>query len=142
MATYMADEKTVSTRWLLINAEGKTLGRLVSRITAILQGKHKAEFTPHFNVGDFVVVINVDKIKVTGSKTQNKRYHHYSGYPGGLKTINFSDLQARKPRCIFELAMKGMLPKGPLGYRMYRKLKVYAGDQHLHQAQRPELVDL
>lgn len=142
MVTYMANAKTVSAQWLLINAEGKTLGRLVSRITAILQGKHKAEFTPHVNVGDFVVVINVDKIKVTGNKANNKKYHHHSGYPGGLKTINFANLQAKKPQRIFELAIKGMLPKGPLGYQMYRKLKVYIGDQHLHQAQQPKLVDV
>ena len=142
MTTYMASTKTVSTRWLLVNAESKTLGRLVSRIATILRGKHKVEFTPHVDVGDFVVVINVDKVKVTGNKAQNKQYHHHSGYPGGLKTINFADLQDKNPKRIFELAVKGMLPRGPLGYRMYRKLKVYAGNQHPHQAQQPELVDL
>ncbi|AIT62595.1 50S ribosomal protein L13 [Coxiella burnetii] len=142
MATYMANAKTVSPRWLLVNAEGKTLGRLASRIAAILRGKHKAEFTPHVDAGDFVVVINVDKLKVTGNKTQDKQYHHHSGYPGGLKTINFADLQAKKPQRILELAIKGMLPKGPLGRQLYRKLKIYAGDQHPHQAQQPELTDL
>ncbi|AAO91243.1 50S ribosomal protein L13 [Coxiella burnetii] len=142
MATYMANAKTVSPRWLLVNAEGKTLGRLASRIAAILRGKHKAEFTPHVDAGDFVVVINVDKLKVTGNKTQDKQYHHHSGYPGGLKTINFADLQAKKPQRILELAIKGMLPKGPLGRQLYRKLKIYAGDQHPHQAQQPELIDL
>ncbi|WP_032074787.1 50S ribosomal protein L13 [Coxiella burnetii] len=142
MATYMVNAKTVSPRWLLVNAEGKTLGRLASRIAAILRGKHKAEFTPHVDAGDFVVVINVDKLKVTGNKTQDKQYHHHSGYPGGLKTINFADLQAKKPQRILELAIKGMLPKGPLGRQLYRKLKIYAGDQHPHQAQQPELIDL
>ncbi|ACJ17581.1 50S ribosomal protein L13 [Coxiella burnetii] len=142
MATYMANAKTVSPRWLLVNAEGKTLGRLASRIAAILRGKHKAEFTPHVDAGDFVVVINVDKLKITGNKTQDKQYHHHSGYPGGLKTINFADLQAKKPQRILELAIKGMLPKGPLGRQLYRKLKIYAGDQHPHQAQQPELIDL
>ncbi|EDR34939.1 ribosomal protein L13, partial [Coxiella burnetii Q321] len=102
----------------------------------------KAEFTPHVDAGDFVVVINVDKLKVTGNKTQDKQYHHHSGYPGGLKTINFADLQAKKPQRILELAIKGMLPKGPLGRQLYRKLKIYAGDQHPHQAQQPELIDL
>lgn len=126
----------------MVNAEGKTLGRLASRIAAILRGKHKAEFTPHVDAGDFVVVINVDKLKVTGNKTQDKQYHHHSGYPGGLKTINFADLQAKKPQRILELAIKGMLPKGPLGRQLYRKLKIYAGDQHPHQAQQPELIDL
>ncbi|MBW5802974.1 50S ribosomal protein L13 [Coxiella endosymbiont of Ornithodoros amblus] len=142
MATYMANAKTVSPRWLLVNAEGKTLGRLASRIAEILRAKHKAEFTPHVDAGDFVVVINVDKLKVTGNKTQDKQYYHHSGYPGGLKTISFADLQAKKPHRILELAIKGMLPKGPLGRQLYRKLKIYAGDYHPHQAQQPELIDL
>ncbi|WP_267257138.1 50S ribosomal protein L13 [Coxiella endosymbiont of Ornithodoros maritimus] len=142
MATYMANAKTVSPRWLLVNAEGKTLGRLASQIAAILRGKHKAEFTPHIDAGDFVVAINVDKLKVTGNKTQDKQYYHHSGYPGGLKTINFADLQAKKPHRILELAIKGMLPKGSLGRQLHRKLKIYAGDHHPHQAQQPELIDL
>lgn len=142
MATYMANLKTVSARWLLVNAEGKTLGRLASRIAAILRGKHKAEFTPHVDGGDFITVINIDQLQVTGNKTLDKQYYRHSGYPGGLKKINFSGLQAKKPERILELAVKGMLPKGSLGRQMYRKLKIYSGGQHPHQAQKPKLINL
>ncbi|CAN7949803.1 unnamed protein product [Ixodes hexagonus] len=142
MATYVANVNTVNPRWLLINAEGKTLGRLASRIATILRGKHKAEYTPHVDTGDSVVVINVDKLIVTGNKAEDKQYHHHSGYPGGLKTTNFANLQAKKPERLLELAVKGMLPKGPLGRQMYRKLKIYAGNKHPHKAQQPELTEL
>ena len=141
MTTYMASVNTVNSRWLLINANGKTLGRLASRIATILQGKHKAEYTPHVDTGDFVVVINVDKLIVTGNKAEDKQYHHHSGYPGGLKITNFANLQAKKPERLLELAVKGMLPKGPLGRRMCRKLKSYAGNKHPHEAQQPELTE-
>ncbi|WP_304985562.1 50S ribosomal protein L13 [Coxiella-like endosymbiont] len=142
MATYMANAKTVSPQWLLVDAKGKTLGRLASQIAMRLRGKHKPEYTPNVDTGDFIVVINVDKLRVTGKKLENKQYHHHSGYPGGIKTINFADLQAKHPERVFELAVKGMLPKGSLGREMYRKLKIYVGDQHFHQAQQPELIDL
>lgn len=142
MTTYMANVDTVNPRWSLINAEGKTLGRLASRIATILRGKHKAEYTPHVDTGDFVVVINVDKLIVTGNKAEDKQYHHHSGYPGGLKVTNFSNLQAKKPERVLELAVKGMLPKGPLGRQMYRKLKIYAGNKHPHKAQQPKLTEL
>ena len=142
MATYMANLKTVNARWLLVNAEGKTLGRLASRIASILRGKHKAEFTPHVDGGDFITVINIDQLQVTGNKTLDKQYYRHSGYPGGLKTINFSGLQAKNPERILELAVKGMLPKGSLGRQMYRKLKIYSGGQHPHQAQKPKLINL
>ncbi|QTS84173.1 50S ribosomal protein L13 [Coxiella endosymbiont of Amblyomma nuttalli] len=140
--TYIANVNTISRRWLLVDASGKVLGRLASQIAAILRGKHKVEYTPHIDSGDFVIVINVDKLIVTGNKTESKQYHRHSGYPGGLKTTNFANLQARKPERPLELAVKGMLPRGPLGRRMYRKLKIYARNKHLHEAQRPELTGL
>lgn len=142
MATYMANAKTVRPQWLLVDAKGKTLGRLASQIAMRLRGKHKPEYTPNVDTGDFIVVINVDKLRVTGKKLEDKQYNHHSGYPGGVKTINFNDLQAKHPERVLELAVKGMLPKGSLGREMYRKLKIYVGDQYLHQAQQPELIDL
>ena len=142
MATYMANVNTINSRWLLVNAEGKTLGRLASPIATILRGKHKVEYTPHIDSGDFIVVINVDKLIVTGNKSENKQYHHHSGYPGGLKTTNFANLQAKKPERLLELAVKGMLPKGPLGRQIYRKLKIYSGNKHPHKAQQPRLIKL
>lgn len=142
MATYMANAKTVSPQWLLVDAKGKTLGRLASQIAMRLRGKHKPEYTPNVDTGDFIVVINVDKLCVTGKKLEDKKYNHHSGYPGGIKTINFNDLQSKHPERVLELAVKGMLPKGSLGREMHRKLKIYVGDQYLHQAQQPELIDL
>lgn len=142
MATYMANAKTVSPQWLLVDAKGKTLGRLASQIAMRLRGKHKPEYTPNVDTGDFIVVINVDKLGVTGKKLEDKQYNHHSGYPGGIKTINFNDLQEKHPERVLELAVKGMLPKGSLGREMYRKLKIYVGDQYLHQAQQPELIEL
>ncbi|MFW0086018.1 MAG: 50S ribosomal protein L13 [Coxiella-like endosymbiont] len=142
MATYMANVNTVNSRWLLVNAEGKTLGRLASPIATILRGKHKVEYTPHVDSGDFVVVINVEKLVVTGNKAESKQYYHHSGYPGGLKTTNFANLQDKKPERLLELAVKGMLPKGPLGRQIYRKLKIYSGNEHPHKAQQPRLIKL
>jgi large subunit ribosomal protein L13 len=125
-----------------VDAEGKTLGRLASRIAAILKGKHKPIYTPHADVGDFVIVINADKIHVTGRKMLQKMYHRHSGYPGGLKSINLRDLLQRHPTRAVEYAVKGMLPKNRLGRRMFKKLKVYAGSDHPHQAQKPQVLEL
>lgn len=142
MVTYMVNSKTISSRWLLVDAKGKTLGRLASQIAIRLRGKHKPEYTPNIATGDFIVVINVDKLHVTGKKREGKQYSRHSGYPGGIKTINFQDLQKKCPERVLELAVKGMLPKGPLGREMYRRLKIYVGDHHPHEAQKPELIDL
>jgi large subunit ribosomal protein L13 len=137
--------KTVSTKpaevtreWLIVDAEGATLGRLATEIAARLRGKHKPEYTPHVDTGDYIVVINADKVAVTGAKAQDKMYYRHTGYPGGLREMNFSDLQARKPGRVVELAVKGMLPKNPLGRAMFTKLKVYAGAEHPHAAQQPK----
>lgn len=142
MKTYMANKETVEQKWYLVNAEGKTLGRLASQLAARLRGKHKPIFTPHCDTGDCFIVINADKIRVTGNKFEDKKYYHHSGYPGGIKSHNFADLQKRVPERILELAVKGMLPKGPLGRRMLKKLKIYAGTEHPHQSQLPEEVSL
>ncbi|MFW0039656.1 MAG: 50S ribosomal protein L13 [Coxiella endosymbiont of Dermacentor silvarum] len=142
MATCRINAKTIKPQWLLVDAKDKTLGRLASQIAMRLRGKHKPEYIPNADTGDFIVVVNVDKICISGKKWKDKKYHHHSRYPGGIKTINFSDLQAKHPGRVLELAVKGMLPKGPLGYKMYNKLKVYVGEQHPHQAQQPELINL
>lgn len=142
MKTYMANAETVNPKWFLVDANGLTLGRLASQLALRLRGKHKAEFTPHVDTGDFFVVINADKIRVTGKKTQDKMYYRHTGYPGGIKQENFADMQARVPTRILEIAVKGMLPKGPLGRQMLRKLKIYAGGEHPHQAQQPEKINL
>ena len=142
MTTYMANKATANPKWYLVDAKDKTLGRLASNLASYLRGKHKPEYTPHADVGDFVVVINVDKIRVTGNKLDDKRYYHYSGYPGGMKTQSFKEMQTTRPQRVLELAVKGMLPKGPLGRQMFRKLKIYVGDQHSHLAQQPEKIDL
>lgn len=142
MATYMANAKTVNPKWYLIDARDKTLGRLASEIARRLRGKHKAEFTPHVDTGDYLIVINADKIKVTGNKADDKLYYRHSGYNGGLKITNFKDYQAKRPGRVLELAVKGMLPKGPLGRDMFRKLKIYSGEEHNHQAQKPEAINV
>jgi large subunit ribosomal protein L13 len=142
MKTYSAKPQTVTHDWYVVDATDKTLGRLASRIAMILRGKNKPEYTPHVDTGDYVIVINADKIKVTGNKASDKIYYSHSGYPGGLKTINFEKLVAKAPGRVIELAVKGMLPKNPLGRAMYRKLKVYAGSEHNHAAQQPKLLDL
>lgn len=141
--------KTVSTKpdevkrdWLLIDAAGLTLGRLSTEIAHRLRGKHKPEYTPHVDTGDYVVVVNADKVTVTGNKAKNKMYYHHTGYIGNLKSTNFEDLQAKAPERIIELAVKGMLPKNPLGRAMFRKLKVYAGKEHQHAAQQPRELKL
>ncbi|PMB54615.1 LSU ribosomal protein L13p (L13Ae) [Coxiella-like endosymbiont] len=118
------------------------MGRLASQIALRLRGKHKPEYTPNVNTGDFIIVINVDKLRVTGKKREHKRYHHHSGYPGGIKTINFNSLQEKHPERVLELAVKGMLPKNSLGREIYRKLKIYVGNQHPHKAQQAKLIEL
>ena len=142
MKTYMANSQSVPEKWFLVDATDKTLGRLSSVIASRLRGNHKAEYTPHAITGDRIIVINAEKIKVTGNKTTDKIYHRHSGYPGGIKSISFEKLQAKKPTMIVEKAIKGMLPKGPLGRDMFRNLKVYAGSDHPHAAQQPELLDV
>jgi large subunit ribosomal protein L13 len=142
MKTYMANAQSVVAKWYLINAEGKTLGRLASILASRLRGKHKVDFTPHADAGDFFVIVNADKVHVTGKKATDKKYHRHSGFIGGLKTDTFATLLARKPERVIQLAVKGMLPKGPLGRQMFRKLKVYAGASHPHEAQQPESIEV
>ncbi len=142
MKTYSAKPETVKRDWYVVDATGKTLGRLATELARRLRGKHKPEYTPHVDTGDYLVVINADKVAVTGRKEQNKLYHHHTGYIGSLKTINLSKLRAKAPERIIETAVKGMLPKNPLGRAMYRKLKVYAGAEHQHAAQQPKPLDI
>ena len=138
MKTYTAKPETVKREWFVVDAEGQTLGRLATEIASRLRGKHKPEYTPHVDTGDYIVVINADKVAVTGAKAQDKMYYRHTGYPGGLREINFDDLQVRKPGRVVELAVQGMLPKNPLGRAMFSKLKVYAGAEHPHTAQQPK----
>ena len=142
MKTFSAKSHEVQHDWLLVDAADQILGRLAAQIAARLRGKHKAIFTPHVDTGDFVVVVNVDKLRVTGNKGDAKLYHRHTTYPGGIYTTNFSKLHARHPGRVFEIAVKGMLPKGPLGYAMIRKMKIYAGTQHPHSAQQPKPLEI
>lgn len=142
MKTFSAKPGEVPQNWLLVDASGQTLGRMASAIASRLRGKHKAEYTPHVDTGDFVVVINAEKVVVTGRKAEDKQYHRHSGYPGGLKTLSFQQLMAKSPEKIIKLAVKGMLPRTPLGRAMFRKLKVYAGKEHPHGAQQPVALQL
>ena len=142
MKTFSAKSKEVTQNWLLVDAKGLTLGRMATEIASRLRGKHKAEFTPHVDTGDYVVVINADKVTVTGNKTKDKKYHAHSGYPGGLKSITFEKLLDKAPERVIRLAVKGMLPRTPLGRIMMKKLKVYAGTEHPHGAQQPEAITL
>ncbi|GAA4363096.1 50S ribosomal protein L13 [Kangiella marina] len=142
MKTFSAKPETVKRDWYVVDAEGKTLGRLATEVARRLKGKHKAEYTPHVDTGDYIVVINAEKVTVTGNKAENKMYYRHSGYPGGIKETNFNKLQAEKPEMIIEKAVKGMLPKNPLGRDMFRKLKVYAGSEHNHAAQQPIKLDI
>ena len=137
MGTFTAKPAEVKRDWFVVDAEGKTLGRLSSEIALRLRGKHKPIYTPHVDTGDYIVVINADKVQVTGRKAKNKIYYRYTGYIGNLKSISFEKLMDKAPERAIELAVKGMLPKGPLGREMYRKLKVYAGPEHKHHAQQP-----
>jgi len=138
MRTYFAKQTDVIRKWYLVDANGKTLGRLASRVAILLRGKHKPTFTPHVDTGDHVVIINADKIRLTGDKFKTKTYIHHTGYPGGLKSVTAEHLHAKNPTGLVTRAIKGMLPKNPLGKQMARKLKVYAGTAHPHEAQRPE----
>lgn len=138
MKSFIAKPQEVERKWYVLDAEGKTLGRLASEAAAILRGKKKPIFTPHVDTGDYVIVINAEKVEVTGKKRQEKIYKRHTGYPGGLRELTFEKLQARKPEEIIRHAVKGMMPKGPLGRQMYKKLKVYAGPEHKHEAQKPE----
>lgn len=142
MKTFSAKSHEVKSDWYIIDATDKVLGRLAAEIAHRLRGKHKAEYTPHVDTGDYIVVTNAEKIRVTGRKQQDKMYYHHTGFPGGIKSINFAKLQLENPTRIIERAVKGMLPKNPLGRAMYRKLKVYAGNEHPHVAQQPKTLDL
>lgn len=142
MRTYSAKPGEVEQHWLLIDAEGQTLGRMATQIAARLRGKHKPEYTPHVDTGDYIVVVNADKVRVTGNKATDKLYHAHSGFPGGLKTLSFNEMQAKSPEQVIKLAVKGMLPRTPLGRAMFKKLKVYAGTEHPHSAQQPQALQL
>ncbi len=142
MKTYSAKPHEVDQKWLLVDAEGQTLGRMATEIATRLRGKHKPEYTAHVDTGDFVVVINADKVKVTGNKAKGKTYYSHSGFPGGLKSLSFEKLLDRAPERVIQLAVKGMLPRNPLGRAMFKKLKVYAGPGHPHGAQQPQTLQL
>lgn len=142
MKTYSAKPGEIERKWLEIDADGKTLGHLAVEVTNLLRGKNKPEFTPHVDCGDFVVVINAEKIKVSGSKETDKVYYRHSGYPGGFKKETLDSLRSRKPQAIIEKAIKGMLPHTSLGRKQFTKLKVYAGSEHPHKAQKPEQYQL
>ena len=140
MKTFMASPATIDRKWYVVDAEGKTLGRLASEVAKVLRGKNKAIFTPHIDTGDYVIVINAEKIAVTGKKLDQKIYYHHSDYVGGMKETTLREKLAKKPESVIELAVKGMLPKGPLGRQMLKKLHVYAGPEHKHEAQKPEVL--
>lgn len=139
MSSYIAKPSEIERKWFVIDAEGKTLGRLASETASILRGKKKPTYTPFLDTGDYVIVINAEKIEVTGNKREDKIYKHHTGYPGGLREVTFEKLQAKRPDEIIRHAVKGMMPKGPLGRQMFKKLKVYAGPDHKHEAQKPEI---
>ena len=140
MQTYMANPDKIERKWYVVDAEGQTLGRLSSGIASVLRGKNKPQFTPHVDTGDYVIVINAEKIAVTGKKLDQKIYYHHSDYVGGMKETTLREKLAKKPESVIELAVKGMLPKGPLGRQMLKKLHVYAGPEHNHEAQKPEVL--
>lgn len=142
MKTFSAKPAEVQRDWFVVDADGKTLGRLATEVASRLRGKHKPEYTPHVDTGDYIIVVNADKIQVTGNKAQDKMYYHHTGYIGNLKETNFEKLLAKAPERVIEKAVKGMLPKNPLGREMYRKLKVYAGPNHNHAAQQPQPLDI
>ena len=142
MKTISAKAETVQRSWYVIDAEGQTLGRLATEVARRLRGKHKTEYTPHVDTGDYIVVVNAEKVKVTGRKASDKMYYRHTGHPGGLKEATFIQMIERSPEKVIELAVKGMLPRNPLGRAMYRKLKVYAGQEHPHDAQQPEILTL
>jgi large subunit ribosomal protein L13 len=142
MKTFSAKPHEVDRGWYIVDADGKVLGRLAAELARRLRGKHKPEFTPHVDTGDYIVVVNAEKLRVTGNKARDKIYHRHSGYPGGIYSTSFEKLHARHPTRVLEKAVKGMLPKGPLGYAMLRKMKVYAGTAHPHAAQQPKALEI
>ena len=142
MKTFSAKAETVKRDWLIVDANGKTLGRLCSELARRLRGKHKPEFTPHVDTGDYIVVVNADKVAVTGNKLDDKQYHRFTGYVGNLKTTNLKDLLATHPERAIEFAVKGMLPKNPLGRKMFKKLHVFAAGEHPHSAQQPKNLEI
>jgi large subunit ribosomal protein L13 len=142
MKTISVRAEDVSRDWFVVDAADKTLGRLASEIAHRLRGKHKAEYTPHVDTGDYIVVVNAEKIRVTGAKSTDKMYHHHTGYPGGLKSISFEKLIDKAPEQVIQKAVKGMLPRNTLGRAMFRKLKVYAGNEHPHAAQQPQVLSI
>lgn len=142
MATVSAKSALVQRNWFLVDATDKTLGRMASEIAKRLKGKHKPIYTPHVDTGDYIIVINAEKVRVTGSKAEGKMYHRYTGYVGGLKSMSLREMRAKHPERVIENAVKGMLPKNPLGRAMFRKLKVYSGSEHKHAAQQPQLLEL
>lgn len=142
MKTFSAKPETVKRDWYVVDATGKTLGRLATELARRLRGKHKAEYTPHVDTGDYIIVLNAEKVAVTGNKRLDKKYYHHTGYVGGIKEASFEEMIERHPERVIEIAVKGMLPKGPLGRAMYRKLKVYAGTEHNHAAQQPQVLDI
>ena len=142
MKTYMANANTIERKWYIIDAEGMVLGRMASQVAAILRGKHKPTYTPHVDTGDHVIIVNADKIVLTGRKLDQKKYYKHSGYPGGLKEISYRALMNKKPEFVVMEAIRLMLPKGPLGRQMLTKLRVYSGTEHKHQAQMPEKLEL
>jgi large subunit ribosomal protein L13 len=142
MKTFSAKAHEVQRDWYVVDASEKTLGRLASEIAHRLRGKHKAEYTPHVDTGDYIVVINAEKVRVTGAKATDKMYHHHTGYPGGLKSLSFEKLIEKAPERVIQRAVKGMLPRNPLGRAMFKKLKVYAGSEHPHTAQQPQALNL
>jgi large subunit ribosomal protein L13 len=142
MRTYVVSQEEITRKWFVVDADGKTLGRLASEIARILKGKHKPIYSPHLDVGDYVVVVNAERVAVTGRKMDQKMYYRHTGYPGGIRESNLRDLLARHPTYAVKFAVRGMLPKNRLGRKMIRKLKIYAGPEHPHQAQQPEPLEL
>ena len=141
MKSYMAKPEEMERKWYVIDAEDKVLGRLATEVATILRGKHKPIYTPHVDTGDFVIIINADKVKLTGKKLEQKKYYYHTGYPGGLKAVPYKQMMEKNPEKAIELAVKGMMPKNRLGRQMYKKLKVYSGPEHNHEAQRPEIYE-
>lgn len=142
MKTYTATPSTIKREWFVIDASDKVLGRLATTVADRLRGKHKPEYTPNIDTGDYIVIINAEKVRVTGRKFTDKKYYRHTGYPGGLKETTFDKLQEKAPEEIIKKAVKGMMPKGPLGREMFRKLKIYAGPEHQHSAQQPTALDI
>ncbi len=142
MKTFMQKKENVDRKWFVVDAEGETLGRLAAQVAVVLRGKHKPTYTPHIDCGDYVIIINAEKVNLTGSKLDKKLYYNHSGYPGGLRTRTAKEMIERYPEEMVERAIKGMLPKGTLGRQMYRKLFVYSGPEHEHQAQKPKAMEI